>query len=200
MNTLNIPRDIRLKQKGGRVLLRPPIMDDGPALVEAIQVSAAALSPWMDWYRADFSIEMANTWIKTLIAAWEDGTNYQFSIIDTEKNQILGSSGINHINITYRLANLGYWIRTDRSGEGFATETTKVLAQFGFEQLGLRRIEIVTGVENWASRRVAEKAGATFEGILRRRLKLGDNNIDAAMFSLIPEDHQKSTHIWEEML
>ncbi len=190
MNTLTIPRDIELKQKSGRILLRPSIMDDGPALVEAIQVSATALSPWMDWYRADFSIEMANTWIKTLIAAWEEGTNYQFSIIDTEKNQILGSSGINHINQTYRLANLGYWIRTDRSGAGFATETTKVLAQFGFEQLGLRRIEIVTGVENWASRRVAEKAGATFEGILRRRLKLGGNNIDAAMFSLIPEDLQ----------
>ena len=38
--------------------------------------------------------------------------------------------------------------------------------------------------------RVAEKAGATFEGILRSRLKLGDKNIDAAMFSLLPEDLQ----------
>jgi hypothetical protein len=72
-----------------------------------------------------------------------------------------------------------------------ATEAAILVAQFGFQELGLRRVEIVTGVENSASRRVAEKASAHFEGILRRRIKLGDRNIDAAMYSLIPED------LWE---
>ena len=71
-----------------------------------------------------------------------------------------------------------------------ATEATILLATFGFKELGLRRIEIVTDIENKASRRVAEKAGAQFEGILRKRLKFGDRNIDAAMYSLIPEDYE----------
>lgn len=179
-----------MKHSNGKLILRPPVMEDGPSVFEAVQVSEKALSQWMDWYNSDFSIETAREWLSTLNSAWEEGTNYQFAIIDNELHQFLGSCGINHINKTYLLANLGYWIRSDRTGEGLATETTKLLAKFGFQQLGLRRIEIVTGVENRASRRVAEKSGATFEGILRRRMKLGGKNIDAAMFSLIPEDFQ----------
>lgn len=185
---MNLSKDIQLSN--GRLTLRPTDIDDGPAILEAIQVSKTALAQWMDWYRPDFSIEISYKWLETLTAAWELGTNYQFVIIDNERGQCLGTCGINHINQSYLFANLGYWIRSDRTGEGLATEATLLLAQFGFQQLGLRRIEIVTGVENWASRRVAEKAGATFEGILRNRLKLGDKNIDAAMFSLLREDVQ----------
>ncbi|NIV38466.1 MAG: N-acetyltransferase, partial [Anaerolineae bacterium] len=64
------------------------------------------------------------------------------------------------------------------------------VAQFGFQQVGLRRVEIVVAVENWASRRVAQNAGAHFEGILRNRVRLAGDNVDAAMHSLIPEDLQ----------
>ena len=78
-------------------------------------------------------------------------------------------------------------------GEGVATNAAMLVSQFGFHKLGLRRIEIVTGVENKASRRVAEKTGAHFEGILRKRLKLGDRNIDATMYSLIPEDFSEKS-------
>jgi len=187
---MNPSRDIQLNHSNGKLFLRPPVMEDGPAVLEAVQVSGTALSQWMDWYNPDFSINAAKEWLGTLKSAWEKGINYQFAILDNELQQFLGSCGINHINKTYLLANLGYWIRSDRTGEGLATETTKLLANFGFQELGLRRIEIVTGVENKASRRVAEKSGATFEGILRHRMKLGGKNIDAAMYSLIPGDFQ----------
>lgn len=183
-----ISRDLTLKTSDARFLLRPPVMDDVENIYDAVYISKADLMPWMDWCRPDFSIDVPLEWVRNQPAAWEEGTNYQFVIIDNVLQQILGGCGINHINKTYLHANLGYWIRSDRTSEGLASETTKLLAKFGFEHLGLRRIEIVTGVENWASRRVAEKSGATFEGILRRRMKLGGKNIDAAMFSLIPED------------
>lgn len=185
---MSISRNIELKSKNGQFFLRPPVMDDVENIYDAVQVSKAELMPWMDWCRPDFSIDIPLEWIKNQPQDWEHGKNYQFLIIENETQQFLGGGGINHINQYYLIANLGYWIRSDRNGEGIATEATKLIALFGFEQLGLRRIEIVTGVENWASRRVAEKAGATYEGILRKRLKLGDRNIDAAMHSLIPED------------
>jgi len=185
---MSISRNIELKHSNGQIILRPPVMEDGSNIYEAVKVSKADLIPWMDWCRQDYSIEVSFEWLRILPTAWDQGKNYQFAIIDKESDQFLGSCGINHINQYYLIANLGYWIRSDRKGEGIATEATKLVAQFGFQQLGLRRIEIVTGEENWASRRVAEKAGATFEGILRKRLKLGDRNIDAAMYSLILED------------
>ena len=42
----------------------------------------------------------------------------------------------------------------------------RLLTQFAFEDLGLRRLELLIAVENLASRRVAEKVGATLEGVL----------------------------------
>ena len=61
------------------------------------------------------------------------------------------------------------------------------MARFGFEELGLGRIEIVVAVGNKASQPVAEKAGAHREGILKRRLRFHDEYHDAVMYSLIPD-------------
>ena len=69
-----------------------------------------------------------------------------------------------------------------------ATSATFLLARFGFDELKLNRIEIVVAIENKPSQRVAEKAGATQEGVLRKRLVVRDRVYDAVMYSLIPED------------
>lgn len=185
---MSISRDIELKSETGRIFLRPPVKEDLDNIYDAIQVSKDELMPWMDWCRPDISIDIPLEWLENQPRDWEQEINYQFLIIDNQSQHFLGGCGINHINQFYLLANVGYWVRSDRHGEGIATEATKLIALFGFQQLGLRRIEIVTGVENWASRRVAEKTGAVFEGILRKRLKLGGKNVDAAMHSLIHED------------
>ena len=163
-------------------------MEDAQAICEAIQISKAELMPWMDWCRPDYSIEVTLDWLSHQPQSWEEGSNYQFAVFDQNGHQFLGACGLNHINRYYQIANLGYWIRSDRIGEGIATGATKLVARFGFQYIGLRRIEMVPGIENWSSRRVAEKSGAKYEGILRKRLKLGDDNIDAAMHSLILED------------
>jgi len=61
-------------------------------------------------------------------------------------------------------------------------------ARFGFDRVGVKRLEIVMAVGNQASRRAAEKAGATYEGRLRNRLMIYDVWHDACMFSLVPAD------------
>jgi RimJ/RimL family protein N-acetyltransferase len=101
---------------------------------------------------------------------------------------LLGATGLNRIDSVGRWANLGYWLRTDAAGCGLATEAAAAVARFGFEDLRLRRIEIVADVENFASRRVAEKIGAALEGIARNRASIGDRRRDAAVYSLIPGD------------
>jgi RimJ/RimL family protein N-acetyltransferase len=185
---MTISRDIKLTSLNLKILLRPPRIEDVERLHNAVLVSLPELRPWMDWANEDYSIDVPRAFIEAQPESWENDTNYQFSIFDRDNGEVLGGGGLNHINRYYRMANLGYWIRSDRTKEGIATEATRLIAKFGFEQLGLKRIEIVTAVDNVASRRVAEKSGATFEAILRKRMKLGGVNIDAAMHSLLPED------------
>ena len=92
------------------------------------------------------------------------------------------------MNRTHNFANLGYWVRTSRTGQGIATAAARLVAEFGFAELRFTRLEIVAAVRNIASQRVAEKVGATREGIERNRHVVHGRIHDAVMYSLIPDD------------
>jgi ribosomal-protein-serine acetyltransferase len=124
--------------------------------------------------------------ISSRAAAWEQGDAYSFLILDARAKQVLGTCGIDRIHQVHRFGNLGYWIRTSRTRQGAATEATLLLAQFGFLELKLMRLEIVVDVSNLSSQKVAEKAGALREGLLRNRVNSGAEFRDAYMFSLVP--------------
>ena len=66
-----------------------------------------------------------------------------------------------------RTAQIGYWAAAPVRGRGVASTAARMLCDFGFETLGLRRVELNAEVTNAASRRVAEKAGFELEGVRR---------------------------------
>ncbi|MEN8173397.1 MAG: GNAT family protein, partial [Chloroflexota bacterium] len=172
----------------GTITLRPVQLDDVSTMTQAVHESIPAIMPWMGWCHPDFSEAEARIWISSLPAAWRAGTQYAFAITDTQDGTFLGGCGLNHINRIYRLANLGYWVRTSAAGRGIATQATRLLARFGIERLNLLRAEIVVAVDNHASLRVAEKCGAAREGVLRNRLIVRGNILDAVMHALGPQD------------
>jgi len=53
-------------------------------------------------------------------------------------------------------------------------------------------VEVVVAVGNTTSLRVAEKIGAQREGILRNRIIVRKDILDAVMFSFIPNDFDLS--------
>jgi ribosomal-protein-serine acetyltransferase len=109
-------------------------------------------------------------------------------VLDARDSTYIGMGGFNRIDHENLRANLGYWIRTSRTGSGIATTVTRLLAGWGFQELKLNRIEIVVATGNQCSQRVAEKAGAQREGILRNRIKVREDLHDAVMYSLVPDD------------
>ena len=173
------------------ILLRQYQLSDIPMIVEAVRESADELKPWISWCQHEYTEEQARIWLESLPDSREKGISYDFAIIDSTGGSYLGGCGINHIRWTYRFANLGYWVRTDRTGQGIASRVVPLLARFAFEHLGLMRVEIVVAVGNKASQRVAQKVGAVREGILRNRIVIGKNVYDAVMHSLIPQDFDK---------
>lgn len=179
---------LRTELSDGLVRLRRPRAADVPLVVEAVQESVREISVWQSWCHPDYSVVDASEWLRSCDEAWEQEREYPFVITVPETNVPAGAVGINFINRVYMLGNLGYWVRSSLTGRGIATAATRLTAQFGLRDLGLTRIEIVAAVENRASRRVAEKAGATMEGVLRNRLLIHGRPHDAAMFSLVTAD------------
>ena len=172
----------------GPLLIRPYRAADASALYEAVRESIPEVSPWLPWCHQNYSIEESREFIGSREIATQGGEWYSFGIFETDGGKFLGGVGINFINRVHQMANLGYWVRTSAAGRGVATAATRMAARFGFEQLGLRRIEIVAAVGNVPSQLVAEKAGARREGVLRNRLLINGESLDAVLFSLVPED------------
>jgi ribosomal-protein-serine acetyltransferase len=167
------------------VLLRPYRVEDASAIFAAATESIESVGRWMPWCHAGYTEAESVAWIEKVQAMWQGGEGYEFGIFDTA-NEYVGGGGLNQFNRLHNLANLGYWVRQSRQGRGLATAAARVLVRFGFETLGLTRIEIVTASENTPSRRVAEKAGAQFECLARNRLIVHGAPLTAAVHSVVP--------------
>jgi RimJ/RimL family protein N-acetyltransferase len=179
-------KDIRLTD--GVITLHPYQVSDIDSAYEAVHESIPEMVEWMPWCHPDYSIEESRTFIESQPDKWEKGEEYNFAISYNTGGLYLGGCGLRVIDRNIGIANLGYWIRTSQTNKGIATAAALLLAGFAFNELRLNRVEITIAVDNQASLRVAEKAGATKEGILRKRLIKTDTPCDAVMFSLIPQD------------
>jgi RimJ/RimL family protein N-acetyltransferase len=146
-----------------------------------------------EWFRRndpkpDLSRNELEDMLNAFIALWDQDNAYVFYVLDGTNNQIVGIALLNQIYRLHQIGNLAYVVRTSRTGEGIATEAARLVAQYGFEKLGLQRIEIVVHKGNLPSLRVAEKLGAMREALLRNRVLLHGVPSEAYLHSLTPTD------------
>ena len=173
----------------GDILVRPLELTDEQSLFAAVRESIPEVSPWLAWCHEDYSIDETREFLRSRADKSQGDEWYSFGVFDrNNRERFLGGVGLNFINRVHQFGNLGYWVRTSAAGKGVASKASRLVARFGFDQLGLHRIEILAAVSNIGSQRVAEKIGAVREGVLRKRLLIGGEPHDAVMFSLVQED------------
>jgi len=176
-----------------RIEIRPFRTEDTLSLFGAVHESSEQLCAWMTWCRPDYNLEDCRFFIAEAAAAWEAGREFSFAILDSADGAFLGSVGINQVNRTHNVANLGYWVRRARTLQGIASAAVKLAARFGLQEAGFNRLELLIPVSNVPSQRVAVKAGAQLEGVLRQRLFLAGEVHDAVLYSLVPADFELRT-------
>jgi RimJ/RimL family protein N-acetyltransferase len=172
----------------GDILVRPLTIEDAPALHQAVRSSIGSLSYWLPWCHSAYSLSDAEAWVAHCIGAWEHRAEFPLGIFSSNSGDILGGAGLNHVNHVHRSANVGYWVGEPHCGKGVATRAVALAVSIGFEDLELVRLEIVALSQNQASQRVAEKLGATCEGVARNRLMFQGKPATAVVYSLIPGD------------
>lgn len=146
---------------------------------------------WFTWGmipKSDLSYSELRCMLRAFLVLWERDETYMFYIMDIDIDQVVGITFLNRINRMRQFANLGYAVRASRVREGVATKAAKLIARYGFEKLGLQRIEIVICPDNKPSIKVAEKLGAVREGVLRNGMRLHGVPCNAYLYSLIPVD------------
>jgi RimJ/RimL family protein N-acetyltransferase len=181
-------QDHQVELQGDALRLRPFRLDDAEAICAAVHESLSELLPWLPWCHPQYTIDDTREFLRGRAAAHENDGEYGFAVLERAGGRFVGACGVNQIDKANARANLGYWMRTGATRRGYATQATLIVARWAFAALELERIEIVAAVGNEASQRVAAKAGATREGIARRRLRVRDRSLDAVVFSLLRDD------------
>jgi ribosomal-protein-serine acetyltransferase len=169
------------------VSIRPFREDDAEGLFDSVRESMDDLIRWMPWCHSEYSISEAREWVERQIDAFKARDEFNFAIV-ADGGQMAGVCGINAINRENRLANLGYWVRSSQVRRGIATRATRLLADWAFQNTELNRLEILVAIRNHPSLRVAAKAGAVWEGVLRGRLHHRGEMHDAVLFSIVRTD------------
>jgi RimJ/RimL family protein N-acetyltransferase len=174
---------------GEKVLLRPFILDeDLPALREMLQDPDALkltgsshgsdeLSPWDDNAEAR-------------VRDWYGSRNAQadrldLAVVDKASGQCVGEVVLNDWDNGNSSCGFRTLLGPKGRDRGLGTKSVRMIVGYGFEQLGLHRIELEVYSFNPRARRVYEKVGFVAEGVLRDALRWEDGWVDATVMSIL---------------
>ncbi len=105
------------------------------------------------------------------------------------QNELVGLVDLHKIDKGHNKSTIGYWLRSNMQGKGIMSSSVKAILNYGFKDLGLKRIGIQAAVENKPSRGLAERLNFHFEGIERAGNKLAEGEyLDMAVYSMLAEE------------
>ncbi|CAA9571708.1 MAG: Acetyltransferase, GNAT family [uncultured Thermomicrobiales bacterium] len=171
-----------------RLYLRPFTLADAPLVQEMagdVRVSATTLN-----IPHPYPEGLAREWIGTHAASAAEGRVYVFAIERKADRALLGAIATT-ITRQHARAEIGYWLGFSHWNQGYTTEAARRVVAFGFEELGLNRIQATYWPRNPASGRVMEKAGLIYEGTLRGYLLRKGSFEDTAIHALLRADWEK---------
>lgn len=150
-----------------RLVIRMPRPGDGKVVYEAIMASINELKPWMPFAQKEQSEQDVEVNIRSAYISFLKREDLRLLVFLKETGEFVASSGLHRIDWSIPKFEIGYWIDSRFSGEGYMTEAVKGIAQFAFRELQARRIEIRCDAKNMKSRAIPETLGFSLEGILK---------------------------------
>jgi ribosomal-protein-alanine N-acetyltransferase len=133
-------------------------------------------------------IQASGELLKGWLEAYQRQELYPFAIELKGGKELVGLISLRPGKKHYRRAEVSYKIFPEHWNKGYATNALKALIQFGFEDLGLHRIEAGCAVENIGSVKVLEKSGMTREGRCRQLLPLSTGWSDNFEYAILEND------------
>jgi RimJ/RimL family protein N-acetyltransferase len=127
-------------------------------------------------------------WLGRYEAGWLDGSRAGFCIRGAADGAFYGFAAIVHVDLATREGEIGYMVAPAARGRGVSARAVELLTRWGFDELGLERIELRIDTANTPSERVAERAGYRRDGVLRNvHFKEGLRS-DTAVWSRLRSD------------
>ena len=168
---------------GPRVRLRPWRADDVDAVVAACQ--DPEIQRWTQ-VPVPYRREDAEGFVGGIAEETRAEGGALFAVVDRESGDLVGSIAL--FPPTDGFGEIGYWTAAGHRGQGLTAEAVRVLTEWAFGERGLHRVELHIDPENTGSRRVAERAGFSAEGVVRQRFLHRGQPGDVVLYSRLPTD------------
>ena len=124
------------------------------------------------------------------IGSYEKEDYYRWAIIDKASKECIGQIAYFLVDNKNHFAEIEYCIGSAFQCNGFATEATKAVIAYGFENINLHKVQICTKTINIPSKRVIEKCGFTYEGTLRDYFFMDGEYVGRLYFSILKNEYQ----------
>ena len=141
------------------VELRRWSLDLVDLMVHAVEISFDELHPWMPWAAERPTRDGILTVIEESTASFDEDREWMFVVARPGRHEVLGSVGLHRRGEPDTLE-IGYWIRSDVTGRGYATAAARALTTAAFHHVaGTGSVEIHMNAANRPSAAVASRLG-----------------------------------------
>jgi ribosomal-protein-alanine N-acetyltransferase len=123
--------------------------------------------------------------IGKVLANYASGEAMRLGLALRTTGELIGDAGLWRIDDANRRCDIGYSLARAHWGRGYAAEALEALLTYGFDTLGLNRVEADIDPRNTGSQRVLEKLGFRQEGYMPERWIVNGVTADTAFYGLL---------------
>jgi RimJ/RimL family protein N-acetyltransferase len=166
------------------VRLRALRETDVPRIVEAC--SEERTQHWLGQMPTPYTDDDARAWLEVNTEGQSTGRKVTWAVADPDDDRLLGA--INAFDIGEVDCEIGYWAHPEARGRGLTTAAMRLVTQYCFDELAVRRVRAVAALDNAASRHVIESVGLRQTGVERLGTRLRTGHADAALYDVLAEE------------
>jgi ribosomal-protein-alanine N-acetyltransferase len=114
-----------------------------------------------------------------------------FAVEFVPEGRVIGVVDIRIISRLWGVGEIGYTLSRRYWGQGLNVEAGRLLLEYGFKHLGLRRIQAVCDTGNHRSYRTMEKLGMVRERVLTRVPMRNGRRVDRLVYSILRREWER---------
>ena len=168
-----------------RLMLRAVFPSDAQSIFQLLSDPTVAqhheLEPFETVHQAHLMISNFTKW-------FQNDQAVRWAIVRKHDDDVIGTCCFDTFHPKYQSVNVGYNVRSDQWGQGYATEAVHKIIDFAFSNgiVGpVNRIQAITVPANVASEKVLGKLGFEKEGLMRQYGFWKGTFHDMNLFSLL---------------